>query len=58
MMNLLYKLYRKMLYDTIRTGDNRVCGPSYRVYYTTKFSWGKLSFILVVLFIILFLIFN
>ena len=51
----LRKLYEIMLYDKIRTGDNGVYGPGYHTYYTTKFSWGKLSFIVLIIFIIFFL---
>lgn len=50
-------LYHNILWDRIYTGDNGIYGPGYTTYHTTKFSWGKLSFVLVVLFIITFLIF-
>jgi len=46
----------RLFYDNIRIGDNGIIGPGYHVRYTTKFSWGKLSFVLVVLFIITYLI--
>jgi len=52
------QLYNNVFYDKIRTGDNGILGPGYHVWYTQKFSWGKLSFVLVVIFIILFLIFK
>jgi hypothetical protein len=45
------------LYEHIRTGDNGVFGPGYHVYYTSRFAWGRLTFIIVIVFIILFLIF-
>jgi len=56
-----WKIIRKIIdlfYDHINTGNNGIYGPGYRSYYTTKFSWGKLSFFILIVFIILFLIFN
>lgn len=47
-----------LLWERIRTGDNGVCGPGYHVFYTTKFAWGKLTFFLVVLFIIGFILYE
>jgi hypothetical protein len=38
-------IYNNIFFEDIRTG--------YHVYYATKFSWGKLSFILMVIVIIL-----
>ena len=52
------QLYNEVFYDRIRTGDNGILGPGYHVYYTKKFSWGKLSFVIIIIFIILFLIFK
>jgi len=46
-------LYNNIFFEDIRTGDNGILGPGYYVYYTTKFSWGKLSFILMVIVLIL-----
>ena len=51
-------LWNKLFYDHINTGNNGIFGPGYRSYYTTKFSWGKLSFFLVILFIIFYFIFG
>ena len=52
------KAYNWLLWERIRTGDNGICGPGYHVYYTTKFAWGKLTFFIVVFFIIGFLIYE
>ena len=37
--------------------DNGICGPGYHQWYERHFSWGKLSFVLVVLFIIVYFLF-
>ena len=42
-----------LFYETIKTGNNGIYGPGFRTYYETRFSWGKLSLILLVIFILL-----
>jgi len=37
--------------------DNGICGPGYSQWYERHFSWGKLSFVLVIAFIIVYFIF-
>ena len=49
-------LYRKIFFERIRTGDNGIIGPGYRVYHTTKFAWGKVSFFLLLILLIVQLI--
>ena len=49
----LQRLYQKIFYETIRTGNNGIIGPGYRTYHTTRFSWGKVSFFLLVIIVIL-----
>ena len=48
---------KNLFYDRIRTGDNGIIGPGFHTYYTSKFSWGKLTFVLFILFIIIYLLF-
>jgi hypothetical protein len=48
----IQKVFNWILWERIRTGDNGIMGPGYHVYYTTRFAWGKLTFFIVVLFII------
>jgi hypothetical protein len=50
------KFFHWILWDREMV-SNGIFGPGYSCYYKEKFSWGKLSFVLVVLFIITFLIF-
>ena len=45
-------LSRFLFYETIKTGNNGIFGPGYRSYTTTRFSWGRLSFILLIIFIL------
>lgn len=58
---MLYTLLRGLcytiFYERIRVGDNGIIGPGFHVRYTERFSWGKLSFAIVILFIIVFLCF-
>lgn len=51
-------LWDYLFYDHIETGNNGILGPGYRSYSTTRFSWGKLSFFIVILFIIFYFIFG
>jgi len=46
-------LYNNIFFEDIRTGDNGIIGPGYHVWYTTKFSWGKVSFFLLLIVVIL-----
>lgn len=46
-----------IFFDTIETGNNGIYGPGYRSYFITKFSWGKLSFIISLIILILILIY-
>ena len=45
-------LYENIFFESIRTGSNGIIGPGYRVYYTERFAWGKLSFFLIVIVLI------
>ena len=45
-------LWKTLFYETIDQGSNGIFGPGYRRYYTTRFSWGKLSFFLLVILLI------
>jgi len=53
----IMKAINWLLWDRIRTGDNGIIGPGFHSYYTTKFAWGKLTFFVVILFIISYFIF-
>lgn len=50
-------LYNNIFFEDIRTGDNGIMGPGYHVYHTTKFSWGKLTFLFLIIFIIVYVLF-
>ena len=50
-------LYETLLLEIHETGNNGILGPGYHSWHTTRFSWGKLSFILVILFITIYFIF-
>ena len=47
------KAIGNFFYETIETGNNGIYGPGFCTYHTTRFSWGKLSFALLFIFIIL-----
>lgn len=46
-------LYWNIFFENVRTGDNGIIGPGYHVYHTTRFSWGKVSFFLLLITVIL-----
>lgn len=46
-------LYNNIFFESIRTGDNGILGPGYRVYHTERFAWGKVSFIIVIIILII-----
>jgi hypothetical protein len=50
------KFFDWLLWEHIRTGDNGIMGPGYHAYYTTRFAWGRLTFFVVIIFIIIFLL--
>ena len=56
-LSLIWKGISWIFYDTIETGWNGVYGPGGRGYFTTKFSWGKLSFIISLIILILIIIY-
>jgi hypothetical protein len=45
-------LYYNICWENIRTGDNGIFGPGYHAYYTERFAWGKLSFFLLLILLI------
>lgn len=53
----LGKIFYGIFWPKSNFSDNGVCGPGYHMSYERHFSWGKLSFVLMVLFIITYLIF-
>ena len=54
----LKAIFYSIFFETKRTGDNGIIGPGYHVYYRTDFSWGRLSFVSLIIFVILYLIFK
>ena len=50
------RFFRCVFIERIYTGDNGIIGPGYQTYYTSRFAWGRLAFILVVLFVIVYVI--
>jgi hypothetical protein len=50
--------FNTIFFETRKTGDNGIFGPGYRSYYRTDFSWGRLSFVSLIIFVILYLIFK
>jgi hypothetical protein len=51
-------LFNVVFFETRKTGNNGIFGPGFRSYYETKFSWGKLSFVILILIVLLFLFFS
>ena len=49
--------YNTFLTEVYKSGNNDICGPGYYAWERTRFSWGKLAVIFVILFIITYLIF-
>lgn len=52
----IIRLSSILFFEKIRLGDNGIIGPGYRVHWQTRFSWGKTSFILLAIILVLVLI--
>jgi len=54
-LNWFYDIF---LTEVYKSGSNDIIGPGYRSWGHSRLSWGKLAFLTVIIFIILYLIFK